>query len=255
MPAALKLIALPGFPLVKPGDNLSQLILASLEKMEERLEDGDVMVLAQKIVSKAEDRLVNLDTVEPGQAAFDLAEQTGKDPRLLEVILGESAGVVRARRGLVIVQHKLGFICANAGVDHSNVEGPNRGDWVLMLPENPDASATRLRAALEAASGARIGVLIIDSHGRAWRNGTVGIAIGMSGFPAVLDLRGCPDLFGDTLQSTQVGAADEAAAAASILMGQADEGLPVILMRGLPYALGDGSLTDLLRAEEEDLFR
>jgi len=255
MPAAMNLMALPDLPLVKPGDDLPALLLQSINRMPVVLENGDILVLAQKIVSKAEGRLVNLDEIEPGEQALALAEETEKDPRLLEVILGESTDVIRTRPGLIIVEHHLGFICANAGVDHSNVEGPSSGDWVLMLPENPDASAARIRKALEDARGIHIAVLIIDSHGRAWRNGTVGVAIGMSGFPAVLDLRGHPDLFGDILRATVVGAADEVAAAASILMGQADEGRPAILIKGWPYKLGEGSLQDLLRPEEKDLFR
>jgi len=255
MPVEMKLTALPDFPLVKPGDSLPGLIKASLNQAEMSLQDGDILVLAQKIVSKAEDRLVDLNQVHPGEAAEALAAETGKDARLLDVILGESRNIIRKGPGLVIVQHKLGFICANAGVDHSNVQGYEGGDWVLMLPEDPDASAQRIRAALELTYGVRIGVLIIDSHGRAWRNGTVGIAIGVAGIQALQDLRGHPDLFGEILRSTQVGVADELAAAASILMGQADEGRPVILVRGWPHAPGEGLLPDLLRPEEMDLFR
>jgi len=255
VPVELTLTALPGIPLVQAGDDLPELIIASLERIPLRLVDGDVVVLAQKIVSKAEGRRVDLNTVVPGSEALNLAEETGKDARLLHVILGESAGVVRSRPGLVIVEHKLGFICANAGVDHSNVSGHPDGDWVLLLPEDPDASASRMRSALENHFHARLGVLVIDSHGRAWRNGTVGVAIGVAGFPAVLDLRGEPDLYGDALRVTQVGAADELAAAASIVMGQAGEGRPAVLARGWPYSLGEGSLKDILRPEEMDLFR
>jgi coenzyme F420-0:L-glutamate ligase/coenzyme F420-1:gamma-L-glutamate ligase len=253
----LTLTALPGIPFVEPGDDLAALILPALQRTSTNLVDGDVLVVAQKIVSKAEGRLVNLEAVEPSQAAIDLARETQKDPRLVDVILGESRNVLRTRPGLIIVEHRLGFICANAGVDHSNVRGPRgqAGEWVLMLPIDPDRSAQRLRERIRQDSGANIGVLIIDSHGRAWRIGTVGVAIGVAGFPAVLDLRGHPDLFGDLLQVTQVGLADELAAGASMMMGQADEGLPVVHVRGLPYALRNASLRELLRPEEDDLFR
>jgi coenzyme F420-0:L-glutamate ligase/coenzyme F420-1:gamma-L-glutamate ligase len=228
------------------------LILEALARAGLSLLDGDLLVVAQKVVSKAEGRQVELARVQPSPRALQLAQETEKDPRLVQVILSESKDVLRARPGLIVVEHRLGFVCANAGVDHSNVQGEG---VVLMLPLDPDASARRLRADLERASGARIGVMIIDSHGRAWRTGTVGVAIGVAGLPALLDLRGRPDLFGEVLMSTQVGLADELAAAASALMGQADEGRPVIHVRGLPYPLREGSMAELLRPRSEDLFR
>lgn len=251
-PTQLILTALPGLPLVGPGDDLCRIILDALVRADLSLQDGDVLVVAQKVVSKAEGCQVELAQVEPSPRAVELAQQIEKDPRLVQVILSESREVMRTRPGLIVVEHRLGFVCANAGVDHSNVAGEG---WVLTLPRDPDASAARIRAELESASGAKLGVLIIDSHGRAWRTGTVGVAIGVSGFPALLDLRGRPDLFGEILVSTQVGLADEVAAAASALMGQADEGRPVIHLRGLPYPLREGSLSELLRPRQEDLFR
>jgi coenzyme F420-0:L-glutamate ligase/coenzyme F420-1:gamma-L-glutamate ligase len=195
--------------------------------------------------------------VTPSSRAEELSSQTAKDPRLLELILQESKQILRTRPGTIIVEHRLGFVCANAGIDHSNVrgEGGQVEDWVLLLPENPDATAQDLRQRLEAASGARLGVLIIDSHGRAWRLGTVGIAIGVSGLPGLMDLRGQPDLFDFRLQITQVGVADELAAAASLVMGQAAEGMPVVHVRGFPYSLREASLNELLRPREMDLFR
>lgn len=249
--------ALPGLPIAAPGDSLAAMILEGLGRAGLALQNGDVLVCAQKIVSKVEGRFIDLNTILPGEEAHRLAGETGKDPRLVEVILGESRAVLRTRPGLIIVEHRLGFICANAGVDHSNVRpaGQEGGDWVLLLPEDPDASAERLRAELEGSSAARLGVLVIDSHGRAWRMGTVGVAIGVSGFPALLDLRGEADLFGRRLQVTQVGLADEIAAGASALMGQAGERRPVIHLRGLPYALREGRLAELIRPREEDLFR
>lgn len=254
---ALILTPLAGLPLIKPGDDLAQLILDSLHRAGIQLQDGDVLVVAQKIVSKAEGRLCNLNEVNPSPQACELASEIGKDPRLVELILRESRCVLRTRPGTIIVEHRLGFVCANAGIDHSNVrgEGDESGEWVLLLPIDPDASANRLRQQIEAVSRVRIGVLIIDSHGRAWRLGTVGVAIGLSGLPGLVDLRGQKDLFEYTLRITQVAVADELAAAASLIMGQAAEGIPVVHVRGFPYALREGRLKDLLRPKEEDLFR
>ena len=245
--------SLPGVPIIHPGDSLVSIILASLDQAGMNLEDGDILILAQKIVSKAEGRLFNLAEITPTDAAFQLAASTEKDPRLVELILRESREVLRSRPGSVIVEHRLGFVCASAGIDHSNVQG--EGEWVLLLPENPDASAQRIRAGLEKVSGKRLGVMIIDSHGRAWRLGTVGVAIGLAGLPGLIDLRGQPDLFGYTLRITLIGAADELAAGASLVMGQAAEGTPVVHVRGFPYPLSDGSLQELLRPKESDLFR
>ncbi|HKJ28074.1 MAG TPA: coenzyme F420-0:L-glutamate ligase, partial [Anaerolineales bacterium] len=226
----LTLTALPDIPLIEPGDDLVEILLQSLGKAQIELQDGDVLVVAQKIISKAEGRRINLAEVVPSPEAQALSEETRKDPRLLEMILQESQSVVRKRPGLVITEHNLGFISANAGIDHSNVAGSE--DWVLLLPKDPDASADRLRAGLEQASGAQLGVLIIDSHGRAWRVGTVGITIGLSGLPGVVDLRGEKDLVGYELVATIVGAADELAAGASLLMGQVAEATPVVHVRG-----------------------
>ena len=254
---ALSLTPLPGLPLISPGDDLALLILQVLDRAQLALADGDILVLAQKIVSKAEGRLVDLTLVTPSPRALELAERTAKDPRLVEVILSESSQVLRTRPGVIVVEHRLGFICASAGVDHSNVheDTGKAEDWVLLLPENPDASASALRQRLEAASGAHLGVLIIDSHGRAWRMGTVGVAIGISGLPGLVDMRGWADLFDFRLQITQVGVADELAAAASLVMGQASEGTPVVHVRGFPYPLREASLGELIRPRDQDLFR
>jgi len=253
----LSLIPLRDFPLVKPGDDIPGLISEALKKNDLSLQDGDILVLAQKIVSKAENRLVNLSMVQPSAKAEHYAALTGKDPRLLELILSESQQVLRTRENLIIVEHRLGFISANAGIDHSNVSGPWGApeDWVLLLPENPDASALKIRQTLEKATGKRIGVLIIDSHGRAWRYGTVGVTIGLSGLPGLVDLRGKRDLFDYQLRVTQVGAADELAGGASLVMGQAGEGTPVVLAKGFPYDLREAEFKELIRPEELDLFR
>ena len=253
----LSLTPLPGIPLIRAGDDLSTIILQSLDRMALVLHEGDILVLGQKIVSKAEGRMVNLASVIPSERAIELAAETEKDPRMLELVLRESKAVLRTRPGTIIVEHRLGFICANAGIDHSNVtgEGTAMEEWVLLLPENPDRSAGCIRQRLQEASGVHLAVLIIDSHGRAWRMGTVGIAIGVSGMPALVDLRGKQDLFGYNLRITQVGVADELAAAASLVMGQAAEGTPVVHVRGFPYALREATLAELLRPEDQDLFR
>lgn len=250
---ALTLTPLPQIPLILPGDDITSIILNAMEKSILDMRDGDILVLAQKIVSKSEDRLVDLAEVKPRSVALELAQTTQKDPRLIELILKESSRVVRARPGLIIVEHKLGFICANAGIDRSNVNDDE--DWVLLLPKDPDASAQLLREKLEKETGTHLGILIIDSHGRAWRKGTVGITIGISGLPNLINLRGQPDLFGRVLQATEIGAADELAAAASLVMGQAAESSPIVHARGFPYPLQDSSLEDILRSREQDLFR
>lgn len=264
------LTPLPAIPLIRRGDNLAPIILQSLSRANIQLTADDILVIAQKIVSKAEGRLVNLASVTPSDRAKELALQAEKDPRLVELILRESREVLRVRPGTIIVEHRLGFVCASAGIDHSNVNPPlpegedeqagfplelKAEDWMLLLPEDPDASAGRIRQQLEAASGARIGVLIIDSHGRAWRLGVVGAAIGFSGLPGLVDMRGKPDLFGYHLRITLIAVADELAAAASLLMGQAAEGTPVVHVRGFPYPLRDGSLQELLRPRSQDMFR
>ncbi|HLO17324.1 MAG TPA: coenzyme F420-0:L-glutamate ligase [Anaerolineales bacterium] len=261
---SLILTPLQHIPLIRHGDDLADIVVNALPANNIALEDNDILVFAQKIVSKAEGRAVNLGTITPSPRALDLAKETEKDARLVELILEESNEVLRTRPGTIIVEHRLGFVCANAGIDHSNVssplpEGEESGvkgeEWVLLLPADPDHSAEMIREEVHSRAGKAIGILIIDSHGRAWRNGTVGVAIGIAGLPGLQDLRGRPDLFGFTLRITQVGAADELAAAASLVMGQAAEGTPVVHVRGFPYPLRESSLNELLRPKEQDLFR
>jgi coenzyme F420-0:L-glutamate ligase/coenzyme F420-1:gamma-L-glutamate ligase len=248
---------LPAIPLIHPGNNLAELLMTSMQTARISVEDGDILVVAQKIVSKAEGRMVNLASIKPSKDALELALRCEKDPRLVEMILRESKEVLRIRPGTIIVEHKLGFICANAGIDHSNVRGEdgNPEDWVLLLPEDPDRSALEIRRKIKVTTSMRIGILIIDSHGRAWRLGTIGTAIGISGLPGVVDQRGWQDLFGYRLKITFVAAADELAAAASLVMGEAAEGIPAVHVRGFPYPLRECSLKELLRSKENDLFR
>jgi coenzyme F420-0:L-glutamate ligase/coenzyme F420-1:gamma-L-glutamate ligase len=250
----LSLTALPDVPEVRQGDDLAALILAGVARAGEQLRDGDIVVLAQKIVSKAEGRYVRLADVTPSARANELAQAARKDPRVVELMLQESREVMRHRPDVIVVEHRLGFVLANAGIDASNLE-PAGDERVLLLPRDPDGSAAGLRDRLQKATGAKLGVIINDSLGRAWRNGTVGTALGASGLPTLLDLRGKPDLHGRTLRSTEVGVADEVAAAASLLMGQADEGRPIVIVRGFPYPLGDGSAQDLVRPRRLDMFR
>lgn len=256
-PRHLSLIALGGVPMIHPGDDLAAIICDALTASDETLIDGDVLVLAQKIVSKAEDRYATLAEVTPGPDALELAARVDKDPRLVELILSESTGVVRYRKGVLVVAHRLGLVLANAGIDASNVEpdGAEENQRVLLLPEDPDGSCAALGEKLRRITGRTVGVIINDSLGRAWRNGTVGAAIGASGIRALADLRGRCDLYGRPLQATHVGLADEIAAAASLLMGQADEGLPVVLVRGLAGDGGDDGAGELVRPADQDLFR
>ena len=253
MQRELRLIALPGIPEVTLGVALSELVSAAIVRAGTALQAGDILVLAQKIVSKAEGRAVLLASVTPSERAQSLAGVADKDPRIVELMLRESRKVLRVKPGVIIVEHRLGFVMANAGIDQSNVRGGD--DTVLLLPQDPDASARKLRGELHERTGIYTGVLIIDSFGRAWRNGITGTAIGVAGMPALIDLRGNKDREGRTLKVTQVAAADELAAAASLVMGQADEGTPVVLVRGFPYALRDSAVKELLRPEAEDLFR
>ncbi|MBG04559.1 MAG: coenzyme F420-0:L-glutamate ligase [Rhodospirillaceae bacterium] len=255
MPDRLTLIALEGIPLVKPGDDLANLIGDALEQSGERLADGDILVVAQKIVSKTENRLVDVTTIEPSDQAKDLAVEVDKDPRVVEIILRESRAVIRKKPGVLIVENNLGLIMANAGIDHSNVESKVPERTLLLLPEDPDASAERLQRAIRSKFGIDVGVIINDSVGRPWRIGTMGLAIGISGLPAVTDLRGDKDLFGRELRVSEEAVGDELAAAASLLQGQGAEGKPVVLVRGYRSDAPSQPATAALRAAEEDMFR
>ncbi len=244
---------LPGIPHVQPGDDLAVLIYASLRRAGLTLETGDIVVITSKLVSKAEGRFVNLNTVQPSARACRVAEIVRKDPRMVELILRESTAISRMRQDVLIVRHRLGFTLANAGIDHSNV-GRESDDWVLLLPEDPDRSARHIRQRLAELTGIAPGVVISDSHGRPFRVGTVGVAIGLAGFPAVWDKRGQRDLYGRELRVTVTGLGDELAAAAGLITGQGAEGLPVVLVRGLQVPAGEGCAADLIRPEALDLY-
>lgn len=254
MSASLTLTALPGVPLVEPGDDLLQIVLDAYASAELRPAAGDVLVLAQKIVSKAEGRYAVLADVQPSAEAQEWAREVDKDPRLMELILRESKEVVRYRRGVIIVEHRLGYVHANAGIDQSNITA-EQGGRVLLLPKDPDASALALRKGIKARTGVEVAVIINDSAGRAWRNGVIGFALGCAGIEPLRDMAGEPDLFGRPLEHTQIAVADELAAAASLLMGQAAEGMPLVLARGLRFPASEQNSRALLRAKTEDLFR
>jgi len=250
-PAALSLTALGGVPMVAPGDDLADIAIRAAHASGVQFLSDDVLIVAQKIVSKAEDRSVSLADIVPGAHAAELAARVDKDPRLVELILSQSRSVLRYKPGVLIVVHHTGAILANAGIDASNVAD----DRVLLWPENPDRSAARLRATLARQLGINIGIVISDSVGRPWRMGTVGLAIGVAGLPALVDLRERPDLHGRPLRVSETALADELASAASLVMGEADEGRPIVLARGVPYGRRDGSAAELLRPAEHDLFR
>jgi coenzyme F420-0:L-glutamate ligase / coenzyme F420-1:gamma-L-glutamate ligase len=250
----VQLTGLSGIPLIETGDDLAAILTKTLHESGLALQQGDVLVITSKIVSKAEGRWVDLARVVPDAEALRVAEQCSKDPREVAVILKESSRISRIRQGLLITEHKLGFISANAGMDHSNTR-PD-GEWRLLLPVDPDASARRLREALTASCGVPIGLIISDSHGRPFRMGTVGVAVGSAGLPALWDLRGHPDLFGNVLQVTEVGFADEIAAAAGLVLGQSNEAIPAVLVRGLQYPVDEtASAANLVRPREMDLYR
>lgn len=255
MTKSVTFVAVPGIPLIKPGDPLALTLINAVEVANLSLNSGDVLVVAQKIVSKAEGRYVDLASIEPSSRAREYARQTGKDARFVEVVLSESTDVVRTAPDVLIVAHRLGFIMANAGIDQSNIGHADGAECVLLLPRNPDATAASLKAALDAAFGVTCGVVINDSFGRPWRNGVTGVALGAAGVPSLVDMVGSPDLFGRKLQTTSIALADEVAAGASLVMGQAAEGLPAVLVRGLDLGAPASPASVLIRDPAKDLFR
>jgi coenzyme F420-0:L-glutamate ligase / coenzyme F420-1:gamma-L-glutamate ligase len=251
----LEYIALDGIPHVEPGDDLAALIGGALGRMKLKLSRGDVLVIAQKVVSKSEGRYVRLSEVQPTAAARELAAAVGKDPRFLEIVLSESDEIVKYRTNVVIAAHRLGFVMANAGIDQSNIEHRDGEERVLLLPKDPDASALRLKSALDPTGELALGVIINDSFGRPWRNGVVGVALGAAGVPSLLSQVGVSDMFGRAMRVTEIAIADEIAAAASLVMGQAGEGLPVVLVRGLKLEGAASPASVLARPKSQDMFR
>lgn len=252
----MRISAIPGIPLIHPGDDLAAILVERLAAQGERLLEGDIVVLAQKIVSKSEGRLVRLADVIPSEESIRIAEITGRDPAVTHVVLGESNEIVRVKRGLLVVEQRNGWVCANAGVDRSNIEPDADSEVLALLPLDADASAATLRTRFAELTGVAPAVLIIDSHGRAWRSGTAGVAIGCAGMPPIWDQRGLDDLFGYTLHVSEECIADELAAAASLIMGQSSEGRPAVLIRG--YVLPDAPhapATAIQRPRAMDAFR
>lgn len=246
----LSLIPLTGIPIVQPGDDLGHILIDALRPMQPR--DGDVLVVTSKIVAKAEGRFMNLRDVTPTPRAVEVAEATHKDPRLVEVILRESQGISRMAPNVLITRHKLGFVSANAAIDHSNTA--DDPDVVLLMPRDPDTTARQLHECLRKSLGVTAPVVIADSHGRPHRLGTIGVAVGVVGMPGVEDWRGRADLFGFKLQHTEIGLADMVASAATLVMGQAAEGVPAVLVRGLRFAPRDGSAAEITRPANMDLY-
>jgi coenzyme F420-0:L-glutamate ligase/coenzyme F420-1:gamma-L-glutamate ligase len=253
--ASLELIAVPGLPMVQAGEDLAALVHRAMGGAGLELRDRDIVVFAQKVVSKSEGRRIDLSSVVPSPRALEIAAEVRKDPRLVELVLQESTRIVRKIPDVLIVEHRLGLVMANAGIDQSNVADQASGEHALLLPVDPDASAERLCADFHRLTGKSVGVVINDSFGRPWRQGTVGVAIGCAGLPALVDLRGTPDLFGRTLKVTVIAYADEIAAAASLLMGQATEGRPVVIVRGLEPTQAPTPATSIVRDAREDLFQ
>ena len=249
----LSLFALEGIPLISDGDDVGAILAQALSLPDQKPEDGDVLVLAQKIVSKAEGRAVHLDTVEPSPEARELAVEVDKDPRVIELILNESRRIVRKKPGVIIVEHRLGYVLANAGIDRSNVRSDD--DWVLLLPLDPDGSAEKIRKSLRDRFQIDVGVIIADSVGRAWRLGTIGMALGSAGVVALDDLRGQADLFGRELEVSEHAVGDAIAAAAELVMGEAAEATPAVIVRGLRAGRSEQSAAELRRPPDEDMFR
>lgn len=247
----IQIIGLRGAPEAQPGDDLAQMALDAVGATGVRLADGDILVVAQKVVSKVEGLLIDLRTVEPSDLALRYAAKWGRDPRQTEVVLRESARIVRMDRGLIISQTRHGYVCANAGVDASNVPGE---DTVLLLPRDPDASAVRLREELRRSAGVDVAVIISDSFGRPWRLGIVNVALGVAGMAPLADYRGRPDDFGRVMTSSVMAIADEVASAAELASGKVSR-TPFVLVRGYPYQRADGSGADIVMDASADLFK
>lgn len=249
----IEIIPVLGIPLIKKGDNISQILLKCLKDNDISLEDSDVIVICQAIVSKAEGNIVDLREIHPSKEAQEFSHKTGKDPRLCELILREAVEIVRVGKGPIIAETKHGIICASCGIDHSNVAGNK--DFVALLPEDPDKTAFQIREAIKKETGKDVAVIISDTQGRPLRSGAVGTAIGLSGLLPIWVRAGESDLYGYVLEASPIAVADELASAASLLQGQSNEGIPIVIIRGARYLKGEGTARGLLREREKDLFR
>ena len=246
----IEILPLPGLPETRPGDDIAGAIAQAVRAHDMRIRDDDIFVVAQKIVSKSEGRIVRLDQVVPSERARSWAEQWNKDPRIVELVLRESNRIVRMERGVIISETRHGYVCANAGIDASNTEE----ETAVLLPNDPDASARALQEGLSEAFACHVGVIVSDTFGRAWREGLVNVALGVAGLGPLLDYRGQTDANGRPLQATVIAIADELAAAAELVMGKADR-VPVAIIRGAKIAARTGSGADLIRSPGKDLFR
>ena len=255
-PDSLSIFAIKGIPPIQSGDPIGEIIVNGIKRNNIILEDNDVVVIAQKIISKSENRLVSLSKINPTEEALKIAKKASKDPRVVELILQESKSIIRVSEGVIIVEHRLGHILANAGIDRSNIESDETDEKVLLLPQDPDLSAQKIRSYISKKINIKIGVLITDSMGRAWRLGTTGHALGSSGIKTLIDLRNnTVDLFERELQTTCIDWADQLAAAATLIMGESNEGIPVVIIKGINKPSETDSVNDLIRPKNEDLFR
>ena len=254
-PQSLSLNAIPHIPLIEPNDDLVNIIFHALSSSGHKIENNDIIVIAQKIISKAEGRIIDLATVKPSEKAIKLAEEINKDPRQIELVLSESKEIIAIKPGVIIVEHHSGVILANAGIDHSNVENSDNKEIVCLLPKDSNESARRLKKEIENLCGKQIGIIITDSIGRPWRKGTTGVALGSAGIETIRDLRGDKDIFGRELLVSETADADSLASAACLLMGEGDNATPVILIRGYETVISDQDTNQLLRPKDEDMFR
>ncbi len=250
----IKIIAVENLPLIEKGDNLPELISKAAKKQGTPLEENDIIVVTHVVVSKAEGNIVNLDQVIPSEKAKEISQQTGKDPALVEVILRETKEIVRIGQNSIITETNSGIICANAGIDRSNVSGDRN---VVPLPKNPDSSAQNIRQSIKELTGVNVAVIVSDTHGRPFRLGEINVAVGVAGIKPIRDRRGEKDLFGYVLRIKQTAVADELSSAAELVIGQANEGIPAAIIRGYTYQTIEGASTtmELIRAKEKDLFR
>jgi coenzyme F420-0:L-glutamate ligase/coenzyme F420-1:gamma-L-glutamate ligase len=247
----IKIIGLTGIPVIRSGDSLTEIILVTAQRQGVKISDGDVIVITQKIISKAEGRLINLDEVSPSSLALEIAKQTSKDPRYVDVILKETKNIIKITNKVLIMETKHGFVCANAGVDRSNV---SKHEIVALLPKNPDESARQIRNEIKRKIGVEVAVIISDTFGRPWREGHINVAVGVAGMKPITDYRGKKDMFGYILKVTTMAIADELASAAELVMGKTD-GIPVAILKGFKYPKGEGTAKELVRPMEKDLFR